>query len=105
MPYANYSYYLDCYNGSMISASDFSYYAKRATAYIKSHVKDIDAETAAQACCALSEAIFKYEDKSTNISSEKVGDYSVTYKSENQSTLEDRLADVLKLYINPIGWC
>lgn len=106
MAYANYGYYKNCYNGSMIGQSDFTYYAGRATAYIKSHTVDsLDIDTAAQACCALSEAIFKHEDKSNNISSEKVGDYSVNYNSVNAATLDDKMAKVLSQYINPVGWC
>ena len=106
MAYANYGYYKDCYNGSMINQSDFPYYAGRATAYIKSRmVNSADIDTLAQACCALSEAIFKHEDKSHNISSEKVGDYSVNYKTEADTALEDKMAKTLSQYISPIGWC
>lgn len=111
MPYAGYDYYKNMFFGSTIPESDFLYYAARATEYIDSKFGEnaADGERLAKACCALAEVIYG-EEPGKVISSEKVGDYSVTFaanaaNANQNANLESKLAEAAARYIPLIGWC
>lgn len=108
MPYADYDFYKNTFFGSKIPEDNFLYYTARASEYIDSKfgANAADEERLAKVCCALAEVIYSDEPGKV-VSSEKVGDYSVTYAaSTDQSTrLENRLAETAARYIPLIGWC
>jgi hypothetical protein len=108
MPYVSYDYYKYMFFGSKIPENSFLYYAARASEYLDSKFGEnaADQDVLAKASCALAE-IFYSEESEHNISSEKVGDYSVTFSaSASQSkSLESRLAETAARYIKIVGWC
>lgn len=106
MPYADYNFYKNTFFGSKISEDDFLYYAARATEYIDSRFGEeaADQDVLARACCALAEVLFGCEPGKV-VSSEKVGDYSVTYAADQSVSLESRLAKTAARYIPIVGWC
>lgn len=105
MKYADFAYYRDEYCGSLIPEASFDFCSARASEYIDMHTFDritdeyIQSNTAAASkirscCCELSESIYSYsslaesgENDGKNegaaaIASEKIGQYSVNYRSE-----------------------
>ena len=106
MPYADYDFYKNTFFGSKIPEDDFLYYAARATEYIDSRFGEdaADQDVLAKACCALAEVLFSDEPGKV-VSSEKVGDYSVTYAAGQSVSLESRLAKTAAKYIPIVGWC
>lgn len=108
MPYADYYLYKNTFFGSKIPEDDFLYYAARASEYIDSRFGEeaTDEECLAKACCALAE-VFYGEEPGKAVSSEKVGDYSVTYAAgaDQSASLENKLAQTAARYIPLIGWC
>ena len=108
MPYADYDFYKNTFFGSKIPEDDFLYFAARASEYIDSRFGEnaADEEVLAKACCALAE-VFYDDQPEQNISSEKVGDYSVNYSTtaSRSESLESRLAKTAARYIPLVGWC
>lgn len=108
MPYADYDFYKNTFFGSKIPESDFNYYAARASEYLDSKFgkNAADEEHLAKACCALAEIIYS-EEPGKIVSSEKVGDYSVTFaaSASMNASLESRLAETAARYIPIVGWC
>lgn len=108
MPYADYDFYKNTFFGSKLSEDDFLYFAARASEYIDSKFGEnaADEERLAKVCCALAEVIYN-EEPGKVVSSEKVGDYSVTFaaNASQSASLESRLAETAARYINLIGWC
>lgn len=107
MNYANYSYYSGTYSGSMIPEEQFDYYSARASEYIDQQTYDrISAEVpeeltnkVSSCCCELAENLYRFSAASSGsennggavsgIASEKIGQYSITYRSaaENISAM------------------
>lgn len=99
MSYASYSYYSDTYGGSMIPEEQFDYCSARASEYIDQQtferisngVPEKLTSKVSSCCCELAEDIYRFSAVFTGggsssgvgsgISSEKVGQYSVTYRS------------------------
>lgn len=91
MNYANNTYYTETYlvgKEAVIDAASFDFYARKATQIIKQNtfnrVDDSSIpEEVKMCCCELAELAYKAEkDKiKANVSSEKVGSYSVEYKA------------------------
>lgn len=108
MPYADYDFYKNTFFGSKIPEDNFLYYTARASEYIDSKfgANAADEERLAKVCCALAEVIYSDEPGKV-VSSEKVGDYSVTFaaNASQSASLESRLAETAARYINLIGWC
>lgn len=105
MAYAGYEFYNSLYYGKMIPEDDFPYYAERATEYIDSlNIINPDEFKLSKACCACAEVIYKAQPEN-QITAEKVGDYSVSYNS-NQSNTADELhrAVIRYLDIQSVGW-
>lgn len=107
MKYADYYYYKNEYCGGLIPEESFDSCSARASEYINMHTFDRITEGYMQAnpaaalkirscCCELAENIYKYsglaskgengsvKDNAAAISSEKIGQYSVTYQSESE---------------------
>jgi hypothetical protein len=94
--YANFAYYTGTYKGAVIDTASFDLNSRKATLIIRQHTFNRIPENnipdeVKMCCCELAELLYKQdiEDKG-NISSEKVGDYSVSYEN---STDRKNLAD------------
>lgn len=107
--YADYSFYTGSYYGSKISEEQWNYYSEKASDFLSASfdTDSVTSETLAKACCACAEVYYSEYESSENISSEKVGDYSVTYSASvsHQSGLVDKLIAAAGLYIKTVGWC
>jgi hypothetical protein len=89
--YTTHNYYTCKYlqgRTAVICAADFPFWAQKATQEIKRYTGNNVDEIAAipdevqMCCCEVAEVLFKYETEDTKgISSEKVGEYSVSYVS------------------------
>ena len=131
MNYANYSYYSDVYGGSMIPEEQFDYCSARASEYIDQQtferisngVPEELTSKVSSCCCELAEDIYRFSTASsgngsnsgagTDISSEKVGQYSVTYRTGaetissllngNESGLNDLLYSIITKQLGNTG--
>lgn len=116
MRYADYSYYTDNYlsgRTALISASDFDYYAEQAGIWLSHYtygnvenVKNIP-DKVKQCTCAIAEKMCRY-DKTTEtqgITSEKIGDYSVSYESRatQKEALKIDIKELVNMYLSNTG--
>ena len=91
MTYADYEYYVATYKGAVLDAASFDSYARKATQMIKLHTfnrikEDNIPDEAKLCCCELAETIYKHEKENAgNITSEKVGEYSVSYMDKEKA--------------------
>ncbi len=89
--YADYAYYTDTYKGAVLDAASFPLYAQKATQNIILHTfgripENNVPEAAKMCCCELAETIYKHEKENAgNITSEKVGEYSVSYMDKEKA--------------------
>ena len=103
----SYEYYTQTFFGKKIPESDFDYYAARAEEYISARCGTVsDTDKLSKAVCACAEVYFSGEPGRV-MSSEKVGDYSVTYSEGGNAgqSLERRLLAALSAYLPTAGWC
>lgn len=112
--YADFSYYEGVFLGTAIALADFDRLALIASAQIDRLTfgqaaaiitADTDAEkvTAIQmATCAVAEAIQQGE-ASPEVSSERVGQHSVTYNIGKPVSEQTRLTDAARLWLAPTG--
>lgn len=117
--YATYSYYTATYLGTTIASGDFARLVLRASAVIDQltfnraaaiiTADDPEATVTAieMATCAVAEEIQTQEANanSDGVTSERVGNYSVTYGSKSQSALtnQQKLSNAAKLYLGNTG--
>ena len=105
MAYADHNFYTTEYHGKKIPEEEFPYFAERASDYIDSlNFAETDEISLAKACCACAEIIYSAQPEK-KITSEKVGDYSVSYAA-NQTSVADELLKTASRYINlrRVGW-
>lgn len=104
MAYVDYTFYSADYKGSEISSAEFDYFELQAEAVIKEMTLNAsddvkDSCAVKMATCAAMEKLFGVLEPSdtaadaANIASEKVGEYSITYRSVAAS---DRIAEAKK---------
>lgn len=104
MAYVDYTYYSNTYKGTAISSDRFDYYEMQAETIIRELTIGksddyADATEVKMATCAAAEQLYNVLEPSdtaadaANIASEKVGEYSVTYRSVAAS---DRIAEAKK---------
>ena len=99
--YADYAYYTGTYKGVVIDAASFDLYSRQATQEIRKYtfnrvdVEDIP-DDVKMCCCELAEYLYKQKNSGhdENISSEKVGEFSVSYVSGQ--TAEDIKRSTIK---------
>lgn len=115
MAYADFSYYKNVYRGTL-SEAEFVRLSERASDYIDGRTQfilkkagitaDME-ERVRKACCALAETI-RGNEKGGVKTSEKVGDYSVSYAAGTQRSDTQKLDDTIQLYladlIKAAGW-
>lgn len=89
--FADYDFYTKeylCWKEAVIDTASFDYYAQKATQKINQYtfgrIGDDVPKCVKLCCCELAELLYKADSKCANngISSEKVGDVSVSYESE-----------------------
>ena len=106
MAYADYDYYSATYKGTLPEA-DFERLSERASDYIdgrtdyvlkKAGVPEELLERVKKACCALAETMGQNESGGGK-TSEKVGNYSVSFSSVSSRSAEQKLDDAIMLYI------
>ena len=97
MAYADYAFYSTIYRGKPIPDCDFGYYAERASEIIdfrtlgkaKTYTAD---DSVKKACCAVVECLYAAS-ATSNIKSESIGNYSVSYADSpsNQTLITSKL--------------
>lgn len=115
MAYADYKFYREVYCGTL-SEADFVRLSERASDYIdgrtgyilkKAGITDEMSERVQKACCALADTILGNEQGGVK-TSEKVGNYSVSYAAGAQRSDAQKLDDTIQLYladlIKAVGW-
>lgn len=97
---------------AVIPSSMFPYYARKASGYIRQYTFDNIGETVPECvklcCCELAEALYRLDsNQSVNggISSEKVGDISVSYADaeELRGSLLDTVKDIIYAWLSDSG--
>ena len=109
MAYADYAFYKETYKGTL-SEADYDRLSERASDYIDGRTnyvlkaagipEDME-ERVKKACCALADVIHGNELGGVK-TSEKVGDYSVSYAAGSQRTSEQKLEDTIQLYLSDL---
>lgn len=113
MMYADYSFYTTEFNGSLIPEQDFTYRASKASEYINNVTFDritpelLESDEAAalkikSCCCALAESDYRF-DQNSDKSSEKIGNYSVTYNNKPDSERKSDRWEVVDRYLGGTG--
>lgn len=105
MAYADYTFYTTVFYGNKIPEQEYPYFAERASEYIDSLTfLAADDTRLGKACCACAEIMYSAQpDK--QITSEKVGDYSVSYASAQTTAADDLLSTASRyLDIRSVGW-
>ena len=109
----DYAYYTGVYCGSVIPADKFPYYERKASAYVDAetfgHIdkNNIPNEVKEAVCSAAEECYRVCENKavSDGVTSEKVGDYSVTYGGTltDRDSAEKSMNAAVKIYLGNTG--
>ena len=112
--YADYNYYSKVYHGKM-SEEEYTPYAEKAGAYIDSGTDYLfekngiptpgtSLERRLKNCaCALADEMYCTDTGAAHIkTSEKVGDYSVSYASGEVKSADERLSDIMELYLSDV---
>ncbi len=106
MAYADYKFYRGAYLGTL-SEADYLRLSERASDYIdgrtgyilkKAGIPDEMSERVKKACCALADTL-KGNERGGVKTSEKVGNYSISYAAGAQRTDAQRLDDTIQLYL------
>lgn len=100
MAYVDYGYYANEYGGKLIPEGDFGFAAEKAADMIKAaifyrNVPEIFLGNVRRCCCELAEIMYKNTlDNADNgggaVASEKIGEYSVTYRSNTELLQSER---------------
>lgn len=89
--YVDFDYYKQHYllgKEEVIDTTSFLYYATKATALIRQATygksDTTPTDSVKMCCCEIAEVMHSYEQSSSNVTSEKVGEYSVSYQQATQ---------------------
>lgn len=113
MIYADYDFYTAEFLGNKIPEKDFKYYALRASEELDSRtfgrIGEITTDIK-KACCGVAEVLYSEGISRSNsekgISSESVGNYSVSYSgssAENDKTVKKRIKSEIEKYLGNTG--
>lgn len=108
--YADYSFYTKQFHGSLIPQERFEYLSARASDYmdwqtfgrLENGFPEEYSEKVKKCCCALAESEFELE-RSGNISSEKNGNYSVTYSLKSEESQSSEKKRITARYLGSTG--
>lgn len=109
--YADFTYYKDIYKGTFIPDADiFKWYADKATLFINiktyERAKDYDEDSKVKDCmCALAEHLYQngVNEESNNIASEKVGEWTRTYRNTTTKELNYGMTSIVVTYLATTG--
>lgn len=112
--YADYNFYTDTYlsgKAAVISAADWTYYERLAEYYVRNHTlarsdSYTDGDEVKLATCELAEQYYSYdhdEKYTRDISSEHVGEYSVTYTAHTDAAKAEDLKAIMAKYLSLTG--
>ncbi len=109
--YADFEYYTNTYKGAVLDTASFDTYARKATQMIKLHTfnrikEDNIPDEAKMCCCELAETIYKHEKENAgNITSEKVGEYSVSYvdKEKAEAIFQGKCTSIIYNWLATTG--
>ena len=114
MSYADYEYYNNEYllgKEALIIAADFNYYEAKAAGKVDYYTfgrlktsTDIPEEVK-KCVCDIAEKLHEYDKAVKGITSEKVGDYSVSYESKavQKDNCDNEIKDCIKNYLSHTG--
>lgn len=110
MIFSDYTYYKEKFCGKLIPQDDFLYFAARASEYInwqtfgrlEAGVPEEYDTKVKNCCCALAESEYKFE-QNGDISSEKNGNYSVTYAKKSDSSHNAEKSRIIAVYLGNTG--
>ena len=101
----NYSYYQMSFKGSLIPHTDFDRYVQKATALVdmitQGRASGSQLDEVSMAICAAAECCYQ-DDNGGVKSSERVGDYSVSY-ADNNTSHSKRLRKAVSPYLLGTG--
>ncbi len=109
MIYADYTYYKDTYKGGM-PEEDFNRLSRQASAYIenitfgrseKSYPVNMQNKIK-DACCAVSDVLYKNENDGGEVISQSVGSWSKQYANSGK-TLDQKLYNAAEMYLAMTG--
>ena len=111
MAYADYDYYINIYKGGSVPADKFDYLAERASDFMDTITSDRlksgnypeYQDKIKKCCCALIENLAEYEDANSDKSSEKIGEYSVTYAHKSDSDKRKSMKSTVYKYLSGTG--
>ena len=103
--YADYSYYIEKYKGSM-PEPDFNKMSKSASTKIKAstfgRIDEKNPQEEVKWCtCVLADKLLSYS-KSEGKSSESVGSWSVSYDNNSKADTEKTVRDVIKEFLSEV---
>lgn len=116
MSYADFDYYSTQYSGTLIPEEKFQFVAEKASDRIKEAIFDREITDKHMArvrrcCCELADEIYRASDDDaeySNVSSEKIGEYSVTFRSrseilQNRKLLNENCSNIIRRYLANTG--
>lgn len=112
--YADYAFYTNTYNAgrsAVIESADWTYYERLAEYYVRNHTlarsdSYAEGDEVKLATCELAEQYysFDHDEKYTrDISSEHVGEYSVSYTAHTEASKEEDLKSIMTKYLSLTG--
>lgn len=106
MALCNYSFYLNNFGGGKVPQDKFKGISERATAEIYSQVNDkCDCFEAKMCCCELSDLIYDNSNKTSGVSSESVGGWSISYgsPSEQEEIYKQNVTKIIDKWLSKTG--
>lgn len=110
--YPTFEYYSETYHGTKLTIDNFDYYEKQAESYIKyltlNKSDKFEGEELLNCCCAIADKNFDFDNDSAyqhnNISSEKVGEYSVSYANSDITKIKNKeQLEIARQYLSMTG--
>lgn len=110
--YVDYEYYKTTYKGDLVPSDKFDFYCRKATQYVKintfNRIDENNVQEEVKMCvCELCEIVYKVENttRTYGITSEKVGEYSVSYESSQniKASQEVDMGKTLRLWLADTG--
>ena len=106
MMYADYKYYSETFEGTVVPSDSYNRWATRASKYLNQVTfnRITDAiEDVQMAACEIAEILYKAESTDgKDVVSESVGNQSISYTA-NSKTIEQGCYSVVKLYLSQTG--
>lgn len=108
-PYVDYNYYTGEYHGSKIPKEAFEFHEKKAEALLHritfDRVKRLPEipDFVMDAICAMADISFQYSKKPSEIKSENIDGYSVTYNDMTEKKMYVEMNEAARIYLDNTG--